>query len=167
MGMLMWGLTLRHAWGVTKDEKGGFAWVKRAAEEALKELERGGVRVGMNSSSGSSVSGRNSSSGRADDDLDFGGGRDLEGVLSNPKPNSNANAKNVIKAELVLAVYEVGQCFFHGWGVKKDEKMGFSYYKAAAQLGDADAQNDLGFCLANGKGVRRIGKRPRGGIGLL
>lgn len=25
--------------------------------------------------------------------------------------------------ELVLAIYEVGQCFFHGWGVAKDQKM--------------------------------------------
>jgi hypothetical protein len=24
---------------------------------------------------------------------------------------------------LVLAIYEVGQCFFQGWGVKKDQKM--------------------------------------------
>ena len=26
--------------------------------------------------------------------------------------------------ELVLAVYEVGQCFFQGWGVPKDKAMG-------------------------------------------
>ena len=29
-----------------------------------------------------------------------------------------------VQAELVLAIYEVGQCFFHGWGVSKDQKMG-------------------------------------------
>ena len=23
----------------------------------------------------------------------------------------------------MLAIYEVGQCFFHGWGVAKDQKM--------------------------------------------
>lgn len=28
-----------------------------------------------------------------------------------------------LQTELVLAIYEVGQCFFHGWGVKKDQKM--------------------------------------------
>ena len=22
-----------------------------------------------------------------------------------------------------MAIYEVGQCFFHGWGVRKDQKM--------------------------------------------
>jgi len=29
------------------------------------------------------------------------------------------------------------------------------YYRVAARLGDADAQTDLGFCLANGKGCKK------------
>ncbi|KAH7926221.1 HCP-like protein [Leucogyrophana mollusca] len=60
-----------------------------------------------------------------------------------------------VKTELVLAIYEVGQCFFQGWGVPKDQKMAVSYYRVAANLGDADAQQDLGFCLANGKGCKK------------
>ncbi|KAF9478548.1 HCP-like protein [Pholiota conissans] len=61
----------------------------------------------------------------------------------------------VVETELVLAIYEVGQCFFHGWGVPKDQKMAVSYYAVAAKLGDADAQADLGYCLANGKGCKK------------
>ncbi|KII86524.1 hypothetical protein PLICRDRAFT_114499 [Plicaturopsis crispa FD-325 SS-3] len=57
--------------------------------------------------------------------------------------------------ELVLAIYEVAQCFFQGWGVPKDQKMAVSYYLVAARLGDADAQQDLAFCLANGKGCKK------------
>jgi TPR repeat protein len=30
---------------------------------------------------------------------------------------------SAVRGELVLAIYEVGQCFFQGWGVKKDQKM--------------------------------------------
>ncbi|KAI5885188.1 uncharacterized protein SCHCODRAFT_01176668 [Schizophyllum commune H4-8] len=78
-----------------------------------------------------------------------------------------------VQAELVLAIYEVGQCFFHSWGVPKDMKMGVQYYTVAARLGDADAQADLGdadaqadlgdadaqadlgFCLAEGKGCKK------------
>ncbi|KAJ3829273.1 HCP-like protein [Lentinula raphanica] len=115
VGMLMWGLTLRHGWGCRKDEKGGFTWVRKAAEGAVADLERA----------------RRS-----------GGSSDLE-------------ERGMVKAELVLAIYEVGQCFFHGWGVAKDQKMGVSYYRVAARLGDADAQGDLGFCLANGKGCKK------------
>ena len=77
VGMLMWGLTLRHGWGCAKDESLGFSWLRRAAEAAVGDLER--ARAGL----------------------------DLSAV----------------RGELVLAIYEVGQCFFQGWGVKKDQKM--------------------------------------------
>ncbi|KAG7090657.1 hypothetical protein E1B28_009756 [Marasmius oreades] len=110
-GMLMFGLTLRHGWGCEKNEKVGFKWLRKAAENAVADLE----------------SARN------------GGGID----------------QGAVRAELILAIYEVGQCFFHGWGVPKDQKMAVSYYRVAARLGDADAQNDLGFCLANGKGCKK------------
>ncbi|TFK76613.1 HCP-like protein [Pluteus cervinus] len=60
-----------------------------------------------------------------------------------------------VQTELVLAIYEVGQCFFQGWGVPKDQKMAVSYYTVAARLGDPDAQSDLAFCLANGKGCKK------------
>jgi hypothetical protein len=77
VGMLMWGLTLRHGWGCTKNEGLGFTWLRRAAEAAVGDLER--ARSGFETSA--------------------------------------------VRGELVLAIYEVGQCFFHGWGVKKDQKM--------------------------------------------
>lgn len=109
IGMLLWGLTLRHGWGCEKNEKSGFKWLTKAAESAVDDL--GKAREGM----------------------------DVKAVRS----------------ELVLAIYEVGQCFFHGWGVAKDHKMAVSYYRVAANLGDGDAQEDLAFCLANGKGCKK------------
>ncbi|KAF8196904.1 hypothetical protein K438DRAFT_1585443 [Mycena galopus ATCC 62051] len=111
VGMLMWGLALRHGWGCTKNEKQGFKWLRRAAESAVSDLE----------------------SARTGGAIDQG----------------------AVQTELVLAIYEVGQCFFHGWGIGKDQKMGVSYYAVAARMGDADAQMDLGFCLANGKGTKK------------
>ena len=38
---------------------------------------------------------------------------------------------------------------------EKAEIMIQSYYTVAARLGDADAQSDLAFCLANGKGCKK------------
>jgi TPR repeat protein len=111
VGMLMWGLTLRHGWGCNKNEKGGFKWLSKAAESAVADLDL--VR---------------------------------KGGVGDPK---------LLQSELVIAIYEVGQCFFHGWGVQKDQKMAVSYYAVAARLGDSDAQSDLGFCLANGKGCKK------------
>lgn len=39
VGMLMWGLTLRHGWGCPKNEKQAFKWLQRAAESAVGDLE--------------------------------------------------------------------------------------------------------------------------------
>ncbi|KAF8224027.1 HCP-like protein [Tricholoma matsutake] len=111
IGMLMWGLALRHGWGCEKNEKFAFKWLTRAAESAVEDLENARAGGGIDSSA--------------------------------------------VQTELVLAIYEVGQCFFQGWGVAKDQKMAVSYYTVAARLGDSDAQSDLAFCLANGKGCRK------------
>ncbi|KAH8925202.1 hypothetical protein BT69DRAFT_1216786, partial [Atractiella rhizophila] len=47
-----------------------------------------------------------------------------------------------------------GNSFFFGWGVPKDKKMALSYYELAATLGDPDAQQQTGYCYANGKGTK-------------
>lgn len=111
VGMLMWGLALRHGWGCEKNEKSGFRWLTKAAEAAVEDLEKA-------------------------------------------RQGKRFDAKDV-KEELVMAIYEVGQCFFQGWGVRKDQKMAVSYYRVAANLGDMDAQHDLAFCLANAKGCKK------------
>jgi TPR repeat protein len=100
VGMLMWGLTLRHGWGVAADEKTAFKWLRKAAESAVVDLEgaRKGAKAGVDITS---VKVRSSSSMEQPLKLNF--------VRS--------------QSELVLAIYEVAQCFFHGWGVSKDQKM--------------------------------------------
>lgn len=110
VGMVMWGLSLRHGWGCEKNELLGFKWLQKAAESAVKDLEN---------------------------------------------TKKDGGDKHRVQNELVIAIYEVGQCFFQGWGVRKDLKMAVSYYTVAAKMGDADAQHDLGFCLANGKGCKK------------
>lgn len=111
VGMLMWGLALRHGWGCEKDEKCGFKWLAKAAESAVVDLEKARQSKGFDA--------------------------------------------KAVKEELIIAIYEVGQCFFQGWGVRKDQKMAVSYYRVAASLGDVDAQQDLAFCLANGRGCKK------------
>lgn len=74
----------------------------------------------------------------------------------------------------MLAIFEVGQCYSKGWGVKEDKKLAFvrdsefyyfgviaqhnaaqGYFQVAARLGDSDAQQELGFCYANGRGCKK------------
>lgn len=46
VGMLMWGLSLRHGWGVPKDEPRAFKWLKKAAEHAVLDLQEGRNKSG-------------------------------------------------------------------------------------------------------------------------
>ncbi|KAI9349983.1 hypothetical protein BD770DRAFT_394813 [Pilaira anomala] len=66
-----------------------------------------------------------------------------------------AQSVSVAKSELVLAIYELGVCFRHGWGVPKNLETATYYFEVASNLGDPDAQNDLGFCYSHGLGVKK------------
>lgn len=56
------------------------------------------------------------------------------------------------KGELVLAIYELANCFRHGWGVKKDAVAARQYYETAANLGDTDAMEEAAWCYLEGFG---------------
>ena len=59
------------------------------------------------------------------------------------------------KGELVLAIYELANCFRHGWGVGKDPVAARKYYETAANLGDTDAMNEAAWCYEEGFGGKR------------
>ncbi|CAO3609543.1 unnamed protein product [Mucor fragilis] len=72
--------------------------------------------------------------------------------LANIKNTVNASAS---KGELIMAIYELGVSFRHGWGCKKNKESAVQFFKIAADLGDPDAQNDLGHCYYHGQGVKK------------
>ncbi|KAI9809046.1 MAG: hypothetical protein M1825_002335 [Sarcosagium campestre] len=59
------------------------------------------------------------------------------------------------KGELVLAIYELGNSFRHGWGVAKDPFAARQYYETAANLGDTDAMNEVAWCYLEGFGTKK------------
>ncbi|KAK0286113.1 hypothetical protein LTR91_002660 [Friedmanniomyces endolithicus] len=59
------------------------------------------------------------------------------------------------KGELVLAVFELANCFRHGWGVKKDPVAARQYYETAANLQDTDAMEEAAWCWLEGFGGRK------------
>lgn len=59
------------------------------------------------------------------------------------------------KGELVLAIFELANCFRHGWGVKKDAMAARQYYETAANLGDTDAMNEAAWCYLEGFGGKK------------
>lgn len=69
------------------------------------------------------------------------------------------------KGELVLAIFELANCFRHGWGVEVDKVAARQYYETAANLGDTDAMNEAAWCYLDGFGgkkdkVRRSSRPP-------
>lgn len=59
------------------------------------------------------------------------------------------------KGELVLAIFELGNCFRHGWGVEKNAIAARQHYETAANLGDTDAMNEIAWCYLNGFGGKK------------
>ena len=59
------------------------------------------------------------------------------------------------KGELVLAIFELANCFRNGWGVKVDKVAARQYYETAANLGDTDAMNEAAWCYLEGFGGKK------------
>ncbi|KAM3077448.1 hypothetical protein ACMFMG_006791 [Clarireedia jacksonii] len=56
------------------------------------------------------------------------------------------------KGELVIAIFELANCFRNGWGVEKDPVAAVKYYQTAAELGDTDSMNEVAWCFLHGFG---------------
>ncbi|KAL9099640.1 MAG: hypothetical protein Q9163_004881 [Psora crenata] len=67
------------------------------------------------------------------------------------------------KGELVIAIFELANCFRNGWGLKQDPVAARKYYEVAANLGDTDAMNEIARCYEEGYG----GKKDRVSDSLL
>ncbi|KAI9846503.1 MAG: hypothetical protein M1837_003924 [Sclerophora amabilis] len=59
------------------------------------------------------------------------------------------------KGELVLAIFELANCFRQGWGVERDPVAAKQYYETAANLGDTDAMNEVAWCYLEGFGCKK------------
>ncbi|MCJ1396402.1 hypothetical protein MMC18_009292 [Xylographa bjoerkii] len=111
LSQVLYGLALRHGWGVPPDPSLAITYLSQAASNCAT-IESQALSSGMR-----------------------GGG--------------------AAKGELVLAIYELANCFRHGWGVDKDPIAARSYYETAANLGDADAMNEAARCYEEGFGGRK------------
>lgn len=54
-----------------------------------------------------------------------------------------------------LALFELGEKYHLGDGIKKDETKAFDYYKKSAEAGNARAQYTVGMCFEGGKYVEK------------
>lgn len=68
---------------------------------------------------------------------------------------SKGSKKAMAKGELILAIYELGNCFRFGWGCEKDSYAAKTYYETAARLGDTDAMVETAWCFLEGFGTKK------------
>ncbi|KAI5212513.1 hypothetical protein AUEXF2481DRAFT_5501 [Aureobasidium subglaciale EXF-2481] len=66
--------------------------------------------------------------------------------------SSGSKTGGEAKGELVLAIFELANCFRYGWGIKVDKVAARSYYEVAANLGDPDALEEAAWCYIEGFG---------------
>lgn len=108
LAQVLYGLALRHGWGVDVDSATAIQYLSLAASNSAG-IEKAALESGLKK-----------------------GG--------------------AAKGELVLAIFELGNCFRHGWGVKKDAPAARQYYETAANLGDTDAMEEAAWCYLEGFG---------------
>ncbi|ERS96075.1 hypothetical protein HMPREF1624_07611 [Sporothrix schenckii ATCC 58251] len=65
------------------------------------------------------------------------------------------NKGGAAKGELVLAIFELANCFRNGWGLDRDPLAAKQYYETAANLGDTDAMNEVAWCYLEGFGCKK------------
>ena len=53
----------------------------------------------------------------------------------------------------VTAQFNLGLCYYNGWGISQDYEQAVSWWRKAAEQGLAEAQFNLGLCYYNGMGV--------------
>ncbi|THW76082.1 hypothetical protein D6D19_03441 [Aureobasidium pullulans] len=66
--------------------------------------------------------------------------------------SSGSKTGGEAKGELVLAIFELANCFRYGWGIKVDKVAARNYYEVAANLGDPDALEEAAWCHMEGFG---------------
>jgi len=133
VGMLMWALALRHGWGCPVNTLKALGWLQLSVETLLRELHHAKLEK-----------------------QHYDDHHSLQNTPKDPLLNQYLiNEINGIKSELLLALYELGQCLMYGWGCHRNKYLAVQYYHLAANLGDADAQKELAYCYEVGNGVKR------------
>lgn len=79
-------------------------------------------------------------------------------LLGRPRPDYSKAYRYFRKAadqDDVRSMYYLGEIYYHGWGIGKDENMALEYFDTAADDGDRDALYALGMMYLKGDIVDR------------
>lgn len=125
--MLLYGLAVRHGWGMRQNASEAVKWLRKAMESSLGDNKTFDLK------SPSSV---------------------LPAIMSDEKQDNKSSSLK--KAHIGLALYELGMSYLHSWGTEKDEDMALRAFELAGSLGDSDALCEAaGLYMKNGPKGRK------------
>ncbi|KAG0090266.1 hypothetical protein BGZ92_003331 [Podila epicladia] len=153
VGQLMYGLSLRHGWGCKPNPKDALVYLQLAAEYAMGEIKElnpstGNLQFAVSNHAQKHPPSMSSSPPSSSS-------QKLPRALQRMGTMDRKSAMLTARKELVMALYELGMSFLKGWGVTRDKVVAFSYFKLAADLGDADSQNETAQCFLDGIGTEK------------
>lgn len=126
-GMFMYALACRHGWGIRPNQEEGVTWLRKAIDGA-------GLIV-------------------AEDEPPTAG--ESEAEAARRQRGSAIIAAKTHRAQLAVAIYELGTSYMNGWGIKPDKTQALRCYELAGTWGDGDALAEAGFCYAKGQGCKK------------
>lgn len=120
--MLLYGLALRHGWGIRQNPSEAVKWFRKAIgptidASPLQTLLEGDVSTNLQKELINNIT--------------------VEVDTSNSK-TGQANGK-IKKAQIALALYELGMCYLNAWGIEKNEDLALRCFELAGGMGDVDA----------------------------
>lgn len=130
---LLYGLALRHGWGVRKNAEEAVKWLRKAMEGSIgEELGRQSNKVQEVASTPAGSDHRSTITAISGDD------------------------SKIKRAHVGLALYELGMSYLHSWGIEKDEAMALKSFEMAGDLGDTDALCEAAsMYMHSGKGRKK------------
>lgn len=130
---LLYGLALRHGWGVRQNAEEAVKWLRKAMEGSIgEELDRQSNKVQEVASTTAGSKHRSTITAISGDD------------------------SKIKRAHVGLALYELGMSYLHSWGIGKDEAMALKSFEMAGDLGDTDALCEAAsMYMHSGKGRKK------------
>ncbi|VVT50049.1 uncharacterized protein SAPINGB_P002575 [Magnusiomyces paraingens] len=116
--MLLYGLALRHGWGIRKNPESAVEWLLRAIKPILHEYKLEDILQNQNST------------------------ERFQAFLSSSNDTSTQTGGKIKKTHVSLAFYELGMCYLNAWGIDKDEDLALRCFELAGSLGDPDALSE-------------------------
>ncbi|KAF9435867.1 hypothetical protein BGZ76_005338 [Entomortierella beljakovae] len=152
VGQLMYGLSLRHGWGCKPDPKVAIVYLERAAAYAMSELKD---LIPGSSANIQAIQQQRQQQQQQSPPPQQQQQQQQQQPLKRMGTIDRKSAMLTARRELVMALYELGMSFLKGWGVQRNKVIAFHYFKLAADLGDADSQNETALCFLDGVGIEK------------